>query len=75
MRWDTLEERATRAPRHPHDAGTKLGAAPPTEAYAPECVEGEFSEVGGLCLLSDYGDRAMGVPDNRIRDTAQQSPL
>jgi len=45
MRWDTLEERATRAPRHPHDAGTKLGAAPPTEAYSPKCVE-RLSEKG-----------------------------
>jgi len=42
--------------------------------YSPECVEVEFSEVGGLSLLSDYGDRAMGVADNRIRDTAHQSP-
>jgi hypothetical protein len=42
--------------------------------YSPKCVEGVFSEVGGLSLLSDYGDRAVGVPDNRIRDTAQQSP-
>jgi hypothetical protein len=33
-----------------------------------------FSEVGGLSLLSDYGDRAMGVSDNPIRDTAHQSP-
>jgi hypothetical protein len=33
-----------------------------------------FSEVGGLSLLSDYGDRAMGVPYNSIRDTAHQSP-
>jgi hypothetical protein len=50
-------------------------SGPPSCLYSPECVEVEFSEVGGLCLLSDYGDRAMGVPDNRIRDTAQQSPL
>jgi hypothetical protein len=33
-----------------------------------------FYEVGGLSLLSDYGDRAMGVADNSIRDTAHQSP-
>jgi cytosine/adenosine deaminase-related metal-dependent hydrolase len=42
--------------------------------YSPECVEGRFSEAGGLSLLSDYGDRAMSMPDNRTRDTAQQSP-
>jgi hypothetical protein len=42
--------------------------------YSPNLVEGEFSEVGGLSLLSDYGDRAMGVADNSIRDTAHQSP-
>jgi hypothetical protein len=46
----------------------------PLRVYSPECVEGVFSEVGGLFLLADYGDRAMGVADNRIRDTAQQSP-
>jgi hypothetical protein len=34
----------------------------------------KISKIGGLCLLSDYGDRAMGVADNSIRDTAQQSP-
>ena len=50
------------------------GPGPPSCPYSPECLEGEFSEVGGLSLLSDYGDRAMGVPYNRIRDTAQQSP-
>jgi hypothetical protein len=42
--------------------------------YSQECVEGKFSEVGGLSLRSDYGDRAMGVADNSIRDTAHQSP-
>jgi hypothetical protein len=45
------------------------------EAYSPKCLEDAFYEVGGLSLLSDYGDRAMSVPDHRIRDTAQQSPL
>src|SRR5215216_6106538 len=40
-----------------------------------QSLEVEFSEVGELSLLSDYGDRAMGVADNRTRDTAQQSPL
>ena len=44
------------------------------KGYSPECVEGAFSEVGALSLVSDYGDWAMGVSDNRIRDTAQQSP-
>src|SRR5215218_714507 len=33
-----------------------------------------FYEVGGLSLLSDYGDRTMSVADNSIRDTAHQSP-
>jgi hypothetical protein len=42
--------------------------------HSPNLVECEFSEVGGLSSLSDYGDRAMGVADHRIRDTAQQSP-
>src|SRR5215218_7633731 len=28
----------------------------------------------GLSLTSDYGDRAMSVPDNSMRDTAHQSP-
>jgi hypothetical protein len=51
-----------------------LGVGPRSCPYAPECVEGAFYEVGALSLLSDYGDRAMGVPDHRIRDTAQQSP-
>jgi hypothetical protein len=42
--------------------------------YSPKCVEEGVYEVGGLSLLSDYCDRAMGVSDHRIRDTAQQSP-
>jgi hypothetical protein len=35
----------------------------------------EFQEMRALLLdsLPDYGDWAMGVPDNRIRDTAHQS--
>jgi hypothetical protein len=42
--------------------------------HVPPLPLPEFYEVGGLSLFSDYGDRAMGVPDHRIRDTAHQSP-
>ena len=44
------------------------------EPICTEVPEREVSEVGRLSLLSDYGDRAMSVPDYRIRDTAHQSP-
>jgi hypothetical protein len=57
-------------PEHSEEAILTLSA----QFYSPNCREGEFSEVGGLSLRSDYGDRAMGVADNSIRDTAHQSP-